>query len=277
MLRKFINLCGHQLFLWSVSKIVFFSFLSSTCFGEWVKSSGTFFIDRNTSRAAACENALEKAKQNALKQILGEKLDHDQLEVCTDNNETARCTLYQNTFNYIEGGFISQTKNKKETIIDGEPEKECLITLDVFVKKYHEKPDYNFTLSVQLDHKPRVYEGNALSISGQVSQKAFISVLGWYPDIDKDTYYKIFPNSYVKNNFYTEFFNIPNKEKYKLITKFPKNFDKDETYEFFVVLASKEKFAILENEKVIDFKKRLSIFGRSKWDMKKIGYSIMRN
>ena len=71
--------------------------------------------------------------------------------------------------------------------------------------------------------------------------------------------------------------NIPNKEKYKLITKFPKNFDKDETYEFFVVVASKEKFAILENEKVIDFKKRLSIFGRSKWDMKKIGYSIMRN
>ena len=30
-------------------------------------------------------------------------------------------------------------------------------------------------------------------------------------------------------------------------------------------------------EKVIDFKKRLSIFGRSNWDMKKIGYTIMRN
>ena len=277
MRQKYINTCALRLFLLWLSKFFIILFISSSCFGEWIKSSGTFFIDRKTSRSEACENALEQAKQNALKKIVGEKLDHNQLEICTDTQKTSRCTLYQNTFNYVEGGFISEIRNKMESIIDSNPAKECLITLEAFVKKYKEKPDYNFTLSAQLDHKPRVYEGHALGISGQVSQKAFISVLGWYPDMDKGTYHKIFPNKYSKNNLIKDFFNIPNKNKYKLITKFPNNFEKDETYEFFVIVATKKKFVIIEKEKVIDFKKRLSIFGRSNWDMKKIGYTIMRN
>ena len=277
MRQKFINTCVPRLCLLWVSKFFFVFVISSSCYGEWVKSSGSFFIDRQTSRSEACENALEQTKQNALKKILGEKLDHNQLEICTDNQETSRCTLYQNTFNYIEGGFISETRNKKETIIDGNPEKECQISLEAFVEKYKEKPDYNFTLSAQLDQKPRVYEGHTLEISGQVSQEAFISILGWYPDVDKGNYHKIFPNKHSKNNLVKEFFNIPNKNKYKLKTKFPNNFFKDETYEFFVIVASKKKLVILEKEKVIDFKKRLSILGRSNWDMKKIGYTIMRD
>ena len=37
---------------------------------------------------------------------------------CKDNDEKSRCTLYQNTFNYIQGGFISEIKDEKEEIIE---------------------------------------------------------------------------------------------------------------------------------------------------------------
>ena len=96
----------------------------------------------------------------------------------------------------------------------------------------------------------------------------------------EDTYYKIFPNQFEKNNSVKNIFYIPSKDvlnKYELRTKIPDNVKDDETYEFFVIIASKKQFIILDNEKVLDFKKRLSILGRSNWDMKKIGYTIIRN
>ena len=48
-------------------------------------------------------------------------------------------------------------------------------------------------------------------------QKSYITVLGWYPDSDKENYYQIFPNQYDENNLVEKSFNIPSKNntKYK--------------------------------------------------------------
>ena len=279
MHHKFINLCGHQLFLWFASSFLIVFFLTSNVLAEWVSSEGRYFIDRKTTRDEACNIALEEAKQNALKKIVGENLKSNQLEVCTDNENKSRCTLYQNTFNYVEGGYINEIKNKKEEILQSEPEKECLITIDAFVKEYDEKPDVNFTLEANLNQKLRLYDGEKISITGEVMQKSYITVLGWYPDTDKENYYQIFPNQYDKNNLVEKSFNIPSKNntKYNLMTKFPKDFPQDETYEFFVIVASKKKLDILSKQNIIDFNKRLSRLGRSNWEIKRLGYTIMRD
>lgn len=113
MHHKFINLCGHQLLLWFASSVLIVFFITSNVLAEWVSSEGRYFIDRKTTRDEACNIALEEAKQNALKKIVGENLKSNQLEVCTDNENKSRCTLYQNTFNYVEGGYINEIKNKK--------------------------------------------------------------------------------------------------------------------------------------------------------------------
>ncbi len=279
MHHKFINLCGHQLFLWFASSLLIIIFLSTNVLAKWVEAEGRYFIDRKTTREEACNIALEEAKQNALKKIVGEKLNSSQLEVCTDDDNKSRCTLYQNTFNYIEGGYITEIKNKKEEILQSAPEKECLIRIDAFIKEYEEKPDVNFTLEANLNQKPRLYAGKKISITGEVMQKSYITVLGWYPDFDKENYYQIFPNQYDKNNLVEKLFNIPSKNntKYKLVTKFPNNFAQDETYEFFVIVASKKKLDILSKQNIIEFNKRLSLLGRSNWEMKKLGYTIMRD
>ena len=82
-----------------------------------------------------------------------------------------------------------------------------------------------------------------------------------------------------QNNLVEKSFNIPSKNntKYKLMTKFPKDFPQDETYEFFIIVASKKKLDILSKQNIIDFNKRLSRLGRSNWEMKRLGYTIMRD
>ena len=67
----------------------------------------------------------------------------------------------------------------------------------LFIKKRNtiiEKPDPNYILSAKLVNKPTIYEGEKVIINGEVNQKSFISVYGWYPDLYANTYHQIFPN-----------------------------------------------------------------------------------
>ena len=63
--------------------------------------------------------------------------------------------------------------------------------------------------------------------------------------------------------------------KYELIANFPKNSDKKETQEFLVILATKDKFDIMTEENISDFYKRLNRLGRSRWETKILGYTII--
>ena len=104
-------------------------------------------------------------------------------------------------------------------------------------------------------------------------------MLGWYPDIDKDNYYLLFPNKFETNNHLSNKFQIPtisNAKKYKLDLGFPEDLKTDETQEFIIVLATKTKFAILNRIKVSQLLTRLDEITKPNWYMQKIGYSVLR-
>ena len=112
-----------------------------------------------------------------------------------------------------------------------------------------------------------------------MSEKAYINVLGWYPDIDKENYYKLYPNKFEKDNFLKKKFTIPTKDnsnRYELKLNFPENLKKDETQEFIIVLATKRKFAILNKIKISELLSRLDDENKHNWYMQKIGYSVLR-
>ena len=54
--------------------ILLFIFLNKQVFSEWINSSGKYYIDRNISVSEACQNALVKSKNNALRIALGKEL-----------------------------------------------------------------------------------------------------------------------------------------------------------------------------------------------------------
>ena len=66
-------------------------------------------------------------------------------------------------------------------------------------KKIYKKPDFNYTINVNLDNKSIINEGDEISISGEVNKNSYLTILGWYPDLNKDYYYKIYPNKYAKS------------------------------------------------------------------------------
>ena len=202
--------------------ILLFIFLNKQVFSEWINSSGKYYIDRNISISEACQNALVKSKNNALRKALGERITSQQLEVCTDNSQKNECELYRNTFNFLDGGLITDISDEKESIIEDFPQKYCLVSLRANIKKFQTKPDFNYTINVNLNNKSIINEGDEISISGEVNKNSYLTILGWYPDLNKDYYYKIYPNKYTNNISFKGSFIIPDIQK--INTKYLHNY-----------------------------------------------------
>ena len=64
------------------------------------------YWDDRTSKQEACSNALNEAKNDALRKLGLESLESNQVETCSDSGDKVNCQLYQTTFNNISGGYI---------------------------------------------------------------------------------------------------------------------------------------------------------------------------
>ena len=209
MRQKYMNICDLQLYLLLVSRLFLFIFLviPIQSSAEWIQSEGSEYIDRRTTIDDACKNALMKAKRNALSKASLERIQSNQIQICSENKVSSDCKLFESTFDYIDGGFINEIRQQEgetsiETLVNSEPLNKCVVKILANVIKYKEKPDPNYILSAKLVNKPTIYEGEKVIINGEVNQKSFISVYGWYPDLDANTYHQIFPNEYDKNQIF---------------------------------------------------------------------------
>jgi len=293
MQLKYMSSCARLLFLLLVSStLLFLNFYSTLSFAESVKGEGMSYWGENTSKKEACDLAEREAKNDALRKIGLERLNSNQIEVCIDSGDKANCELYQSTFNTISGGYIKDfvILEKKRS---GKKEDFCIVTINADVFKFNGDHDQEFIVNANIgifkknnknklkfvDDTKRFFEGSNLVINGSLSKKAYVTILGWYPSVDKKNYYKLYPNEHEMNNLLNESFFIPSKEQYKKYgfnLSLPKNFKKKETQEFIIVLATKMKFAILNKIDINDLSTRLDEIGKSNWFMKNIGYSILR-
>jgi len=277
-----MSICDPLLYLLSVSSaVILFTFTPLSSFANTnlsVNGEGMSYWDDRTSKKDACDMAELEAKNDVLRQLGLERLKSNQVEACSDSGDKVNCELYQSTFNTISGGYIKNFEilEQKRGGIDN---KFCVVKIIADAVKFKGKHDPEFIINADVGDRRRFFEGSHLTINAELNKEAFVSVLGWYPDIDKDNYYKLFPNEFDKNNFLKNRFNIPtrsNSTRYKLDIGFPPELKKDETQEFIIVLATKRKFAILNKIKVSELLTRLDEEGKSNWYMQKIGYSVLR-
>jgi hypothetical protein len=286
MQLKYMSSCARPLFLLLVSNFfILLILLSHQVSAEWINSEGIEYIDKKSSDYEACKNALMKAKRNALSKARLEFIQSQQIQICSENKKSSNCKLFESTFDYIDGGFITEIKNQdnetdKETIVNSSPLRKCVVKISANVIKYNEKADPNFLLSAKLINKPIVYEGDKIIINGQVNQKSFISVYGFYPDIDAEKYHQIFPNKFDKKQDFEKNIHIPRKSHtsiYDITAKFPEKIKKTETQEILIVIATKNKLDIIKEQKIVDFDKRLYNLGRSNWKKIILGYTILKD
>ena len=277
-----MSICDLLLFLLSVSSaVIFATFTPLSSFANTslsIKGKGMSYWDDRTSKKDACDIAELEAKNDVLRQLGLERLKSNQVEACSDSGDKVNCELYQSTFNTISGGYIKNFKilEQKRGGIDN---KFCVVKIIADATIFKGKHDPNFIINADIGDRRRFFEDSHLTINAEINKEAFVSVLGWYPDIDKENYYKLFPNEFDNNNFLQNRFKIPtkiNSTRYKLDIGFPADLKKDETQEFIIVLATKRKFAILNKIKVSELLTRLDEEGKSNWYMQKIGYSVLR-
>ena len=279
MQLKYMSSCARLLFLLLVSStLLFLNFYSNLSFAESVKGEGMSYWDDKTSKKEACDKAELDAKNDALRKLGLESFKSTQIEACTDTGDKTNCELYQSTFNTVSGGYIKSFEILQKGR-GGNDNDFCLVKINAEAFKFKGEHDQEFILNADIGDKRRFFEGSQLTINAELNKKAFINVLGWYPDIDKDNYYLLFPNKFETNNHLSNKFQIPtisNAKKYKLDLGFPEDLKTDETQEFIIVLATKTKFAILNQIKVSQLLTRLDEITKPNWYMQKIGYSVLR-
>ena len=279
MQLKYMSSCARLLFLLLVSStLLFLNFYSNLSFAESVKGEGMSYWDDKTSKKEACDKAELDAKNDALRKLGLESFKSTQIEACTDTGDKTNCELYQSTFNTVSGGYIKSFEILQKGR-GGNDNNFCVVKINAEAFKFKGEHDQEFILNADIGDKRRFFEGSQLTINAELNKKAFINVLGWYPDIDKDNYYLLFPNKFEPNNHLSNKFQIPtisNAKKYKLDLGFPEDLKTDETQEFIIVLATKTKFAILNRIKVSQLLTRLDEITKPNWYMQKIGYSVLR-
>ena len=126
------------------------------------------------------------------------------------SGDKANCELYQSTFNTISGGFIKNFE-VLEKGRGGKDNKFCVVKLIAEAIKFEGKHDSDFVVNADIGNSRRFFEGQNLVINAQLSKKAYVNVLGWYPDIDKENYIRLYPNWYDKEILLQNSFNIPSK------------------------------------------------------------------
>ena len=242
---------------------------------EIFEGVGHYHQDRQTTRAEACDRALHKSKKDAFSKAGLERFSSVTRETCSEIEEQVECQLYQDTLNTYSGGYIAGYE-KTESMVDRGNGSECQILIQANVKEYGASIDPNLTLSASLN-EDIFRAGDALSIKGEVSQLSYLYFLGWYPDIDSETYRAINGNSFLNEPVNGAFaFPGSSNSNFELRMEFPANIKKDRTLEFIIIVASKVKISILGEESISSFRARLDAIGRDQWTETSLGYAIVK-
>ena len=259
--------------------------VSISAYADTISVDGTYLFPETMSKAACYQKALMQAKQNAVRQVLGERLSNEMLEVCEETEQQTSCRLFQQTLNWFDDGYLAslQYDRSQNRIITHDGFEECHVQITAEVKSFKSKPDPSFGLSAEIVGPRRKRHGEAITISGETTQDAHLSLLGWYPELDGDHFYRIVPNENDAPEKAKGKFTFPTADasgSYELFTSWDSSYQEgelSEASEVILVLATKKAFSLLEVEPASSFYKRLDELGRENWKIVKLTYFVMGN
>ena len=255
---------------------LFLAVFPQNSFAVEVQAEGRYYFPANISEVEACENAFIDARQSAMSQAGLEKGNFSQMDICSENESGASCTLIQISQSYFDGGYILSEQKLSENIQGQGNDRECVVNGKFDVQKFSSQPDVNFIVKAELDDR-KYYSGQEIIIRGQTNKKAYISLLGYSPKTDM--FETIVPNPFEPAVLVEGNFQIPSKknsQKYALDAIIPQNDTREEIAEFMILLVTKKRFDLLERSKTSDFYKRLDELGRENWRKIELGYTIYR-
>lgn len=157
--------------------------------------TGEAVILKNISESEAEKNALDDAKSNAIKRVVGETIIAKSTLRTDDNDQVYNEFLkIESQGNIISYDIVDQTIKTDEL-----GNRKILVTIDAKVKKYETKKDPSFLITIQ--GVEEVYKnGEVLDVIIIPNKEGFLKVFMF----DKKEAFMLFPNSFDDNKLFQE-------------------------------------------------------------------------
>ena len=226
--------------------------------------TGEFLFGPETSESKACEAAEQKAKQEALRQVLGERFSVSEQLSCREGRaSTDNIDCVYNAFLWSEiDGDIKQAVRLESPVVDKTlGASRCVVAMRVEVAKPEFAPDPGFDFQVLL--RPiRLREGESLSFSVKPTAPMHLAIFGWAPSHDKKTVTRIFPNTFDSDALLRaqEENPIPSElgaRRYGFQASFPVGLKQDYVDEYLIFVATKRPVAWPESYEFDQFRSRI--------------------
>ncbi len=234
------------------------------------------------SEAKACEKAGEDAKLRAMRRVLGEEFGRNSALTCDQNIQSRSgndCELFERTWAMINpNGFIRGFQELDKKIERPEGRSICRISAQVTIEEFDGKPDLSFESTIQLK------QGNTLRLSDRPiieissNREGYHYVYYWAPNVDRDHYYRLFPNMYDSQTKAVESITIPSvnaTKRYDIEVSLPA--DLSYSHEYLIVVSFKRPLIDDPPERVSEpgFFRWLKNFDRNQWTQSKYNYRVL--
>jgi hypothetical protein len=244
--------------------------------------SGEFFYGPDTSEKQACEAAEQRAKQEALRLVLGERFSSSEQLSCKDGAagvDNTQCVY--NTFRWTEiEGDIKQATRLGQQVDKQMGSSRCTVNMRIVVDVPKLQPDPSFDFQVKLNSL-RLRAKETVSFQIQPSATMHMAVFAWAPSHNATAVTKIFPNAFDSQSRLAGRVNHPipseaGSSRYQFEVDFPKGSQQDFVDEYLIFVATTTPVAWLDEYDFEKFKSRLREITPPQKRVVKQSYRIIR-
>jgi hypothetical protein len=248
---------------------------------DWIAAKGERMFPPEQPEAEACRLAEDKAKEDAVRQVTGERLSSEELMRCSEQGEQAECTHNSAIWSMVDGDVRAvRNRHASTSVVVGEVRK-CSVELEADVVVPPGRPDPSFDLGVKLNGAV-FRDGEPLEITLSPSQPMGVAVFQWLPyEKGEAQVTRVLPNAFDPISRIDHVTTIPSeagKKRYVMRVGFPENLASGRPMvdEYLMVVATKKSMDFRESYSLDDFKARLLELPRGDVRMVRKAYTILR-
>ena len=267
-------------FSWRLLLLIF-GFCPKESGAEWVRSNGSYLFPPIMTEAEACQNAEERARVEAIRQVAGEAIAAEDTLRCTEQGDVAECSRNSAIWSTVEG-YIRQVRAKSVQLTQNVANhRECSVSFEADVRVAKGRPDQNFDVGVGLNQSV-FRDGETLVVTLDPSQKMVVQVFQWLPyQRGESAVSKVFPNIFETTSVISKPTTVPSAagaKRYDLKVRFPDGMPvgRKMVDEYLIVIATRSPVSLRDSYDLDDFRRLLAEFPRDQVRIVRKAYNIVR-
>ena len=248
---------------------------------DWIKAAGEYRFPPEVAEAEACRTALERAKEEAIRQLTGEHLSSEQMMRCSGDNGKPDCALNSSVWTQLDGDVRAVRDLHQDVTPEIEGFRKCAVSLEAEVVVPTGKPDPSFDIGV-IPNASVYRDGDEMRIGLRPTKPMAVAIFEWLPYAQgSDQITRIFPNQFDAAARIDGPTVVPSEagaQRYAMKVEFPGGQPTGRTVldEYLVVVATREPVDFLPAYTFDDFHARLLELSRADSRIVRKAYDVVR-